>query len=144
MKVKSARRIVARKLGVGTSRVKVNPDLASKVKEAITGLDLENLCREKVFVKSKKNAQSRGRARVLHIKKQKGRRKGQGSRKGSKNSRINFHALWITKVRSQRKYLRLLLADKKISNKQYRDLYNKIKGGFFRSKAHIDLHLEKK
>ncbi len=142
MNMKSAKRIAAKKMNVGKSRVSVKPDALKKIKEAITGMDLENLIKEKIFHK-KGQSQSKGRARILLEKKKKGRRKGPGTRKGTKNARTDRHEMWIRKVRSQRTYIVKLLEDKKIDKKQYRDLYNKIKGGFFRSKSHIDSYLKK-
>lgn len=143
MKMSSAKRIAARKLNVGVSRLKVDPTATKKIKEAITGVDIENLIKEGVFKFSGKG-QSRGRARVLLAKKKKGRQKGIGSRKGTRNARTNKHKLWILRVRAQRKYILKLLQEQKIDSLQYRDLYNKIKGGFFRSKSHIDSYLSKK
>lgn len=143
MKVKSARRIIARKLNVGVSKIRISPETASKVKEAITGADLGNLVAEKTVYKLKKNSQSMGRARVLKAKKRKGRKRGSGSKRGSYNARVKLRDMWIVRVRSQRKYIKSLLTDKKITKEQYRELYNKVKGGFFRSKGHINIYLEK-
>jgi len=143
MNMKSAKKIVARKLNVGVSKVKVSNDSLKKVKEAITGTDLESLVKEKVF-STKGDSQSRGRARILLEKKKKGRKKGLGKRRGTKNARTNTKEMWMKKVRAQRKYILILLKEEKIDRVKYRDLYNKIKGGFFRSKAHIDSYLSKK
>jgi large subunit ribosomal protein L19e len=143
MNINSAKRIVAKKLNVGKSKIKVDNAAQKKIKEAITSADLESLVQEGSF-KKKGVGQSRGRARILLEKKKKGRRKGQGTRRGKANARSNTHDAWIKKVRSQRKYILELLKSTKVDNKQYRDLYNKVKGGFFRSKSHIDSYLSKK
>ena len=142
MKVSSARRIAAKYLNVGTSRVKINPDETSKLKDVITGEDVKGLIAEKVFTKVGQG-HSRGRARILLIKKRKGRKRGEGKKKGGKKARTNPKKLWLIKVRSQRNYIKVLLEEEKINPKSYRDLYNKVKGGFFRSKAHIDIYLSK-
>lgn len=141
--MKSAKRIVARKLNIGTSKLKVAPDSQKRIKEAITGQDLDALINENLFDVERKG-QSKGRSRILKEKKKKGRKKGIGTRKGKKNARMDLHALWIKKVRAQRKYILELLDTKKIDKLKYRDLYKKIKGGFFRSKTHIDSYLSKK
>ncbi|PIU22340.1 MAG: 50S ribosomal protein L19e [Candidatus Diapherotrites archaeon CG08_land_8_20_14_0_20_30_16] len=143
MNMKSARRIVARKRDVGISRLKVDSSALKKIKEAITGSDLETLMKDNVFT-IKGKGQSKGRARVLKAKKRLGRRKGKGTRRGTRNSRTKFHENWIKKVRAQRKYILELSKNKKIDKEKYRDLYKKIKGGFFRSKGHIDSYLSKK
>jgi large subunit ribosomal protein L19e len=139
----SAKRIAAKKMNVGVSKLKVDPSAAKKVKEAITGQDVTALIKEGIFATSVKG-QSRGRARKLQEKKKRGRRKGQGTRKGTKNSRTNKRDAWIVRARSQRKYILILLKENKVDKVQYRDLYRKIKGGFFRSKGHIDSYLNKK
>jgi len=144
MNVTSARRIVAKKLNVGKTKVKISTDASKKIKEAITGQDLENLIKEGLFSKKTNLSQSKGRARILKEKKKKGLRKGKGTRRGKKNARQDLHTLWIKKIRSQRKYILTLLTEKKIDKTIYRDLYNKAKGGFFRSKSHIDSYLNKK
>lgn len=143
MNIKSAKRIVAKKLNVGKSKIKIDNSAQKKIKEAITSVDLDALVQEGSF-KKKGVGQSRGRARLLLEKKKKGRRKGQGTRRGKANARASTHDAWIKKVRAQRKYILELLANTKIDKKQYRDLYNKVKGGFFRSKSHIDSYLNKK
>jgi len=143
MNVNSAKRIAAKKMNVGVSKLKVDPNASKKIKEAITGQDISALIKDNVFATVIKG-QSRGRARKLLEKKKKGRKKGQGTRKGTRNSRTNKRDAWIVRVRSQRKYILILLKENKVDKMQYRDLYNKIKGGFFRSKGHIDSYLNKK
>lgn len=144
MKVNSAKRIVAKKLNVGTSKVKIDTGASKKIKEAITGQDLESLIKDGTFTKKTNLSQSMGRARILKEKKKKGRKSGKGTRRGKRNARQDLHALWIMKIRAQRKYILTLLSEQKIDKVKYRDLYNKAKGGFFRSKSHIDSYLSKK
>lgn len=143
MKMSSAKKLAARNLNVGISRVKVNPEKIKEIKEAITGEDIKALIGERAFAKTGKG-HSRGRARVLKIKKKKGLRKGPGTKRGTANARNNRKLQWLTKVRAQRKYVKELLAGKKIERDVYWELYNKIKGGFFRSRSHIDIYLAKK
>jgi len=141
--MKSAKKLAAKYLKVGTSRLVVDGSKQKEVKEAITGEDVKNLITQGTFKKSGVG-HSRGRARVLHKKKQAGRRRGPGTKKGTAKARINKKELWLKKVRSQRKYIKSLLDEKKIENAVYRDLYKKVKGGFFRSKAHINTYITKK
>jgi len=142
MKVESARRLASRYLNVGTNKIKIKPEFVSKIKESITGEDIKGLILDKGIFKEIKG-QSRGRARILLEKKKKGRKRGIGKRKGTSKARVNPKLLHIIKARSQRKYIRLLLDTQKISKETYRDLYKKIKGGYFRTKAHISIYLSK-
>ncbi len=142
MKMNSAKRLVSKYLNVGTSRVKVDPEKAKAIKDAITGEDLKALIKDGVFEKAGVG-HSRGRARILALKKKAGRKRGQGTRRGLASARTNPKQLWLKKVRSQRVYLKKLLDENKVDKPKYRELYRKIKGGFFRSKAHIDVYISK-
>ena len=48
----------------------------------------------------------------------------------------------MNKIRSQRKHLTELRETEVVSGSDYRDLYRKAKGGFFRSKRHINLYID--
>lgn len=126
---------------VGKDRVKiVNKEEVEKV---ITREDVRKLIHKGAIKILPKRGTSRGRARVLHEKKKKGKRRGKGSRKGKKGARTNRKRVWINLIRKQRKFLRYLKENNLIDNKTYRDLYLKAKGGAFRSLAHLKLYLEK-
>jgi ribosomal protein L19E len=48
----------------------------------------------------------------------------------------------MTRIRSQRNFIRELKDGKVITNETYREIYRKSKGGFFRSTRHIKIYLE--
>ncbi|MDD5253608.1 MAG: 50S ribosomal protein L19e [Candidatus Nanoarchaeia archaeon] len=144
MRLGPQRRLSANLLGIGKHRIRFNQDKLEEIKEAITKEDLRGLIREKAITKDKKSSHSRSRARKILSQKRKGRRKGQGSRKGKFGARINRKETWMNKVRSQRDIIKLLREKKQISNKDYRMLYLKVKGGFFRSKRHLRMYMEEK
>lgn len=144
MKMKSARKLASRYLNVGRSKVKIDAGKAKEIKEAITGEDIKGLITNGSFTKSKEAGQSRGRARVLLLKKQKGRKRGPGKKRGTLKTRIDSKRLWLIKVRSQRDFIKKLYEEKTIDKESYRDLYGKVKGGFFRNKAHINTYITKK
>ena len=139
--MKSKKRLAADILGTSLRKVKFAADALEDIKKAITRSDLRGLIAIKKIVKSKKNEQSRSRARKIATQKRKGRQKGQGSKKGSKHSVVSRKEKWMAKVRVQRVFLKELRARKLVSVKNYRALYNKVKGGFFRNKRHIKLYL---
>ncbi|MEK6835811.1 MAG: 50S ribosomal protein L19e, partial [Nanoarchaeota archaeon] len=74
--------------------------------------------------------------------KKKGRRKGIGSRKGATKARFPAKRAWIIKIRNQKKILKELRDKNLILRKDYRMLYKKAKGGFFRSKRHIEIYID--
>ena len=85
---------------------------------------------------------ARGRARHHKQQKRKGRRQGAAARKGTKFARMPAKRRWIAKIRSQRLFIKELKTKKIIDAVTFRELYNKAKGGFFRSVRHIKLYLE--
>jgi len=72
--------------------------------------------------------------------KEKGRRKGHGSRKGTKEARGRRKVRWMNSVRAQRALLTELKKKypERIKELGYRKLYRMIKGGYFKSRAHLE------
>ncbi len=122
------RRLIARTLGVGIDRVWIDPEHLDEVMDIDTREDIKILLR-------------RGVIKIKPIKGQTIReprkRRGPGSRKGPKTARLSKKEAWMMRVRAQRKFLRMLRDKGIITRKQYRKLYMMVKGGMFRSKAHL-------
>lgn len=142
MKLRNQKRIAAKILKVGKKHVKFDPDKLSEIKEAITKADLRSLVGQNIIKKKQYQSQSRSRARKIAEQKRKGRRKGHGSRKGKSTARLPPKRTWINKVRLQRDLLSVLKEKKLITNKTYREMRRKVKGGFFRTRSHISLYLK--
>ena len=68
--------------------------------------------------------------------------KGDGSRKGTAKARTPPKRDWINKVRLQRKFLTELKIKGLISSHTYRELYLKVKGGFFRTRNHLKYYID--
>ncbi len=129
MELKKVKELAARTFNVGIHRVKIKD--SEKAKEAITREDIKRLVKTGAIEIKPKRGSSRGRARTLAKKKKLGRRRGPGSRKGKKTARKPAKKAWMEKVRALRKTL------KELRPENYRELYKKVKGGFFRSKRHL-------
>jgi len=142
MNLNKQKRLVARALGIGKNRVKINVAKTDSLKEAITRADLRSVVGTSIFVRKRKGT-CRARAKMIHEQKKKGRKKGPGSKKKGLFSRLSSKSLWIRRVRVQRGLLSFLKEKKKITTQAYRKLYNMVKGGFFRSKAHLKLYISK-
>jgi large subunit ribosomal protein L19e len=97
-----------------------------------------------VIKKKQSKGVSRGRARVRAIQKSLGRRRGQGSRKGAKGVRRGKKQLWIIKIRALRRRLKELRGEGYLDKTTYRRLYNKVKGGEFRTVAHLNEYVTAK
>ena len=139
-KLKTQRRIASNVLDVGEGRIWLDPLKFKDIKEAITRADIESLISKGVIKKKELKGQSRSRARVLHEKKKRGHRKGIGSRRGEKSARMAFE--WIDKVRALRNELFKQRKQGKIDQKEFRQLYRKIKGNSFHSVNHMRNYIE--
>lgn len=142
MKLKNQKRIAAKILKVGKKHVKFDQDKLSDIKEAITKADIRSLVGQNIIKRKQYKSQSHSKARKVAEQKRKGRRKGHGSRKGKSTARLPPKRVWINKVRLQRDLLSTLKDKKLITNKTYREMRAKVKGGFFRTRNHISLYLK--
>lgn len=129
-------------LGVGEERVWINPERMEDVEAAITREDIRRLIHEGVIRKVKGKGISRARARIIHEKRRRGKRRGVGSRSGSRRARINSDRLWVEKIRALRRRLRELKENRTISTRVYRQLYLKAKSGVFESIADLHRYIE--
>ncbi|MBT3416460.1 50S ribosomal protein L19e [Candidatus Woesearchaeota archaeon] len=141
MKLNNQRRIAADVLKKGTKKVKFNITRLADIKEAITRADIRSLIIDNAISADPKRGVSRGRVRKSLVQKRKGRQSGAGSRKGVKTARLPKKLNWMNHVRKQRKFIKELRDKKLITTIVYREMYNKVKGGFFRSKNHIKIYL---
>lgn len=144
MKSDKAKKIASVLLGVGKNKIWINPEELDSIKEAITKDDIRELIKKGVIKKVKESEQSMARARRIKKQKEKGRRRGHGKRKGKKDARMKRKKQWMGNVRAQRALLRKIRKEnpeiiKKIG---YRKLYKMIKGGFFKSKAHLEHYIK--
>ena len=144
MDLNKVKRISASVLGCGARRVWFDPAQADRIGEVMTKEDVRGLVNEGIIKKKKLQSQSRARARTLMQKKKKGRKKGDGKRKGTKKARKEKKKSWIKKVRSQRKMLKELKKKnpKEVEKLGYSKLYRMIKGNYFRGKNYLKAHVE--
>ncbi|MBW2971312.1 50S ribosomal protein L19e [Candidatus Woesearchaeota archaeon] len=140
--LKSRKRLAGDVMKCSPKRVWLDPDRLEDIEKAITKYDIRGLIKEKAIKEKPARSPSRGRARDRLMQKRKGRRKGEGSRKGKRTARLTKKRAWINKVRIMREFLKDLKEKEMLSAAEYRMLYVKVKGGFFRSKRHIKMYIE--
>lgn len=138
MKLDKIKRMAARIMKAGINRVWMNPDEGEKIAESMTKEDIRTLIKDGLIRKSRTVGASRGRAKALHEKKRKGRKRGGGKKKGRKAARMGKKSLWIKGVRAQRKMLRELKKSKVKAAVPYSKLYKMVKGNYFRGKKYVD------
>lgn len=140
--LKSQRRLAAQILKIGQNRVWIDPERIEDAEGAITRDEVRKLVHEGTIRSKPEQGISRGRGRILHLKKKKGRRSGAGSRTGSPHARISKKEAWMSKIRALRKRLRLLKAKKVIPEGEYGKLYRMAGSGRFESIADLERYLK--
>ena len=128
------KRLAAKILKVGLSRTWLDPAKTEDIEKAITKADIRRLI-QKGYVKSLPEKLHKAKERIK-------KKRGSGSRKGSKFAKLTKKERWISTVRPLRKFLKELKISGQIDNRTYRRLYLLIKGGVFRSRSHLKIYLE--
>ena len=142
MELKLQKRLAGEMMKCSEKRVVFDTERLEDIKEAITKADIRRLILDKAIKEKPEKGISRFRARKIALQKRKGKRKGQGSKKGKKTARVPKKEAWIKKIRIQREFLKEIRDKELITKNDYHSLYMKSKGGFFRSKRHIKLYIE--
>ncbi|MGV8141631.1 MAG: 50S ribosomal protein L19e [Candidatus Woesearchaeota archaeon] len=142
MNLKVQKRLASQILNCSPDRVIFNDDRLEDIKQAITKRDLKLLIGDGAITRRPGNFTSKVRSRKLALQKRKGRRSGPGTRKGKFTARFKPKKTWMSRLRVQREFLKMLLEKKILTKEAYRELYLKSKGGYFRSKRHIKLYLQ--
>jgi len=130
------KKLAARILKIGESKVWLDPTKIKDIEAAITKIDIRKLIK-KGYIKALPE-------KVKKPKEERKRRRGPGSKKGSKHATLTAKERWISVVRPLRKMLKELRASNQIDKATYRKLYLLVKGGMFRSRSHLRIYLEQR
>ena len=136
------KRLASDVLDVGESRVWFDPDAQGAIAEAITREDIRELVDDGSIAAKEKKGNSRGRARERKAKRDYGHRTGPGKRRGKAGGRQQRKEQWEQNIRAQRRKLKELRAEGEVTQSQYRDLYDKSKGGEFQSVQYLLNYIE--
>lgn len=128
------KKLASKILKVGESRVWLDPSKQKDIEKAITKWDIRKLIKQGAI---------KALPEKLHKpRERKKRRRGPGSKKGGKYAIVTRKERWISIVRPLREMLKELKSSKQIDNQTYKKLYKLVKGGMFRSRAHLKTYLE--
>ena len=136
MNLRSRKKIAARVLGVGVSKVRFDPEAAADIQDAITKQGLRNLVKLGAIWKVRSKGVSKGRRR-LKAQRHHLRGTGSGSKKGRKTARTGKKTLWVIKVRGMRHRLKARRDRGEISGAVFKKLYANVKGGQVRNLKHL-------
>jgi large subunit ribosomal protein L19e len=140
--LKSQRRLASQILKIGQNRVWINPERMDDVEGAITREEVRKLIHERVIVSLPEVGVSRSRAKIIREKKLKGRRSGPGSYTGARHATITKKEAWMLKIRSLRRKLRELKANRTITEETYSQYYRMAGSGRFQSVAELKRNLK--
>ena len=136
MNINKVKMVAGELLKVGSSKIWIDPEQVKDVAGAMTKDDLRELIAKGAVGKRDDHSHSRGRARVLLIKKRKGRKGGHGKRRGTSGTRTNAKENWMKRVRAQRELLSKMKKEGKVEN--YSELYSKVKGNLYKGKKQLE------
>jgi len=139
--LKAKKRLASRVTGVGVHRIRFDSDHLDDVADAITRENIRSLITANTIQIKSFTGTSRGRAQEKKDQKKK-RGTGQGSKKGRKGARVGKKEVYVAKVRSLRRLLKIAKDRKDITNPEFWSLYKKVGGNTVRNKAHLRLLME--
>ena len=136
------KRLVSQLLGVGKSRVRLDPEATEQLQDAITRESVRGWLSAGLIWVEPKKGNSRGRFRVRRLKRKK-RGLGQGSKKGAQGARVGKKSLWVARVRMLRRILKMRRDRGEITNQDFKKLYLQVKGAQIRTRKRLDEELAK-
>jgi len=139
--LKAKKRLASRVTGVGVHRIKFDSDHLDDVADAITRENIRSLITANTIQIKSFTGTSRGRAQDKKDQKKK-RGTGQGSKQGRKGARVGKKEVYVAKVRSLRRLLKIAKDRKDVTNPEFWALYKKVGGNTVRNKAHLRLLME--
>jgi large subunit ribosomal protein L19e len=134
--LKAKKRLAARVTGVGVHRIKFDSDHLDDVADAITRENIRSLITANTIQIRPFTGTSRGRAQDKKDQKNK-RGTKQGSKQGRKGARVGKKEIYVAKVRSLRRLLKIAKDRKDLTNPEFWALYKKVGGNTVRNKAHL-------
>ncbi len=135
------KRLAARVTGVGIHRIKFDTDHLDDIADAITRENIRSLITANTIKIKPFVGTSRGRAQ---FKKEQRKKRGttQGSKQGRKGARVGKKEVYVAKVRSLRRLLKIAKDRKDLTNPEFWELYKKVGGNTVRNKAHLRLLMD--
>ena len=134
--LKAKKRLASRVTGVGVHRIKFDSDHLDDVADAITRENIRSLITANTIQIRPFTGTSRGRAQDKKDQKNK-RGTKQGSKQGRKGARVGKKEVYVAKVRSLRRLLKIAKDRKELTNPEFWALYKKVGGNTVRNKAHL-------
>ena len=139
--LRAKKRLASRVTGVGVHRIKFDSDHLDDIADAITRENIRSLITANTIQIKPFTGTSRGRAQDKKDQKNK-RGAKQGAKQGRKGARVGKKEIYVAKVRSLRRLLKIAKDRKDLTNPEFWSLYKKVGGNTVRNKAHLRLLIE--
>ena len=139
--LKAKKRLAARVTGVGVHRIRFDADHLDDIADAITRENIRSLITANTITIKSFTGTSRGRAQEKKSQRNK-RGTTQGSKQGRKGARVGKKEVYVAKVRSLRRLLKIAKDRKDLTNPEFWALYKKVGGNTVRNKAHLRLLMD--
>ncbi len=139
--LRAKKRLASRVTGVGIHRIKFDTDHLDDIADAITRENIRSLVTANTIRVKSFTGTSRGRAKTKKAQRSK-RGTTQGSKQGRKGARVGKKEVYVAKVRSLRRLLKIAKDRKDLTNPEFWVLYKKVGGNTVRNKAHLRTLME--
>ena len=141
--LKLQKRLASSILNCGIRRVWMDEAELSTIAMANSRQQIKKLVSDGIIIRRPIAIHSTERHKTRALAKQKGRHRGRGKRKGTKNARLNSKWQWIRRIRVLRRTLVDYRQKEEIDSHLYHKLYLQAKGNQFRNKRVLMEHIRK-
>lgn len=143
-KTSTIRRLASEILSCGRNKVWLDPNETLRLTTATTRSKVASLIADQLIVRIPNKVHSRYHTRKRQAEVAKGRHRGPGKVRGTKNALFPLKRKWMLKIRELREKLVEMRESKYITATEHKTLYSQAKGNMFKSVVNMVEYVEKK